>query len=285
MIAEILAHKREEVRELRAALPLAELQGRAREAGERYPVRSLIRALRRRETADRRGKEAVPALIAEVKRASPSRGLIRPDFDPARMARDYARGGASAISVLTDRRYFQGDPAYLKTCRQAAGLPVLGKDFLIDPHQVYLARSLGADAVLLIAGALPGPELGELYGLAGSVGLEALVEVHNEAELERALRLRAAAGAPPPVIGINNRDLGTFRVDLGVTRRLAPLVPPDRSLVSESGISRHEDLLLLGRLGVNAVLVGEALARRADLTAAVTELLGGVPGEVEEQPR
>ena len=284
MIAEILAHKREEVRELRAALPLAELQRRAREAGERHPVRSLVRALGREETADGGGKAAVPALIAEVKRASPSRGLIRPDFDPGQMARDYARGGASAISVLTDRRYFQGDPAYLEVCRRAAGLPVLCKDFLIDPHQVCLARSLGADAVLLIVGALPGPELGELYDLAGSVGLEALVEVHTEAELERALQLRPAADAPPPVIGINNRDLSTFGTDLEVSRRLAPLIPPDRTVVSESGISRYEDLLLLGGLGVDAVLVGEALARRADLTAAVADLLAGVPGEVEERP-
>lgn len=206
------------------------------------------------------------ALIAEIKKASPSRGAIRPDLDPVETARLYAANGAAAISVLTERDFFHGDPSYLRAVREAVSLPLLRKDFLVDPDQVFESRALGADAILLIAAILSDGELETLLGLAGDLGLGCLVEVHDEAELARAL----AAGAR--LIGINNRDLSTFRTDLEVTRRLAGRVPPECTVVAESGIFTREDVERVGAWGAHAVLVGEALVREADVGAKVREL-------------
>jgi indole-3-glycerol phosphate synthase len=206
------------------------------------------------------------ALIAEVKKASPSAGVIREDFDPVRIARAYERGGAACVSVLTDRRFFQGEPAYLTQVRGAVGLPVLRKDFLLDELQVVEARALGADAVLLIVAALDAARLAGLLSAARDLGMDALVEVHDEPQLEAAL----SAGAR--LIGVNNRDLRTFEVDLGVTERLAPRVPEGVVLVAESGIRTPADVARLADCGVKAVLVGETLMRADDIAAATHTL-------------
>ena len=209
-------------------------------------------------------------LMAEVKKASPSRGLLCPDFDPVRLADTYTGNGASAVSVLTDAR-FQGEPGHLSQIKQSGASrqsPVLRKDFLFDPYQVYEARAIGADAVLLIVAILEADQLRDMLELALSLGMESLVEVHDEAELEVAVDVGA------PVIGINNRDLRTFVTDLAVSKRLAPLVPKDTVIVSESGINHPEDLQALGERGVNAVLVGEALVTAPDVAAKVRELSG-----------
>ncbi len=208
-----------------------------------------------------------PRLIAEAKKASPSKGLLRPEFDPAGLARAYAAGGAAALSVLTERHFFQGDPAYVRAAKAAAPLPALRKDFLFDPYQVVEARAIGADAVLLIVAILEGELLGELLSLATSLGLAVLVEVHDEPEVERAL----AAGAR--IVGINNRDLRTFRVDLAATGRLRALIPPECLVVSESGIGSPSDVARLREWGVDAMLVGESLVRAGDVAARVRELL------------
>lgn len=207
------------------------------------------------------------SLIAEVKKASPSRGLIRADFHPAVIARDYQAGGATAISVLTDEKYFQGSLAYLDEVHTACTLPLLRKDFIIHPAQIYEAVGR-ADAVLLIVAALARQELAEMLALAAACGLDTLVEVHDEAELVVALELGA------PVIGINNRDLRTFAIDLQTTFRLLPLMPKDRIIVSESGIHTAAQVRALADAGVNAILVGEALMKQANIRDAVQELLG-----------
>jgi indole-3-glycerol phosphate synthase len=210
------------------------------------------------------------SVIAEVKRASPSAGLIRADFDPAAIARAYAAGGAAAISVLTEPRYFKGNLSYLRLVREAlgdAGPPILRKDFITDAYQIYEARAFRADAVLLIAAILDGAHLAELLALTHELGMTALVEAHDAAEME------IAVGSGARVIGINNRDLKTFNVDLAQTERLRPLVPPDRILVSESGIHTKADVKRLGDLGVDAVLVGEALMRAPDIAKGLSELL------------
>lgn len=218
------------------------------------------------------------ALIAELKRASPSRGLIRADFEPAAIARAYVDGGAACLSVLTETKYFQGAGAFLATARATVSVPLLCKDFFLDPYQVVEARLLGADCILLIMAALDDATAAELAAAAAEYGLDVLVEVHNEAELERALRLG------PAMIGINNRNLATLTVDLEVTERLAPRVPPGRLIVGESGIVRHDDLHRLAPHGVRAFLVGESLMREADLTAAVRRLLLGEAGETAAAP-
>ena len=210
-----------------------------------------------------------PALIGEIKKASPSKGLIRQDFDPAALASAYAEGGACALSVLTERKHFQGMPEHLLQAKSSAELPVLRKDFMVCAYQIYESRLLGADCVLLIAAALDNARLRDFIALAEELALDALVEVHDEAELERAAVCRAG------IIGVNNRHLGTFEVSLDVSRRLAPLFPDAVIKVSESGISTHDDIRQLGSLGYDAVLVGEHLMRQSDVARAARTLMTG----------
>ncbi len=259
ILAEILARKLEEVRKAQARLPLAGLAARAKAAP---PVRGFVQALRARIAAGQ------PAVIAELKKASPSKGLIRADFDPAAIARSYARGGATCLSVLTDQEFFQGAPEYLRTARDVSGLPVLRKDFILSPYQVTEARALGADCILLIAGGLVDTQMAELEAAADEWGMEVLVEVHDAAELERALKLKT------PLVGVNNRDLRTFATRLETTLDLLPRIPPGRLVVTESGIHSRDDIARLRAAGVNVFLVGESLMRAPDPGAALAELLG-----------
>jgi indole-3-glycerol phosphate synthase len=258
VLAEICARRRAAVAAREAALPLARLEALL----PPVPARGFIQALAAR--AD----QGELALIAEIKKASPSRGLIRADFAPAALAAAYAAGGAACLSVLTEPDWFQGADGHLQAARAATALPCLRKDFTLLPYQVVEARAIGADCILLIMAALSDAEAAELLALAGALGLDALIEVHDEAELRRALGLDAR------LIGINNRDLKSLQVDLATTERLAPLVPADRLLVAESGLNAHADLQRLAACGARAFLVGEALMRQADLAAATRALLG-----------
>lgn len=256
----ILARKCEEIAERRARVPLAELRSRNADAP---PVRGFAAALRARMAQGR------AAVIAEVKKASPSKGLIRADFDPAAIARSYAAGGATCLSVLTDADFFQGSDAYLGAAREACKLPVLRKDFTIDVYQVHESRAIGADAILLIAAALDNAALVNLHALAIECGLDVLVEVHNAADLQRALML---ANAPRTLIGINNRDLRTFETSIDTTLLLRDDVPRDRLLVTESGIATRDDVLRLRAAGVHAFLVGETCMRADDPGAELARL-------------
>lgn len=253
----ILDHKKLEVAQRKADMPIRELKSRVWDAPAALGFAKRLK----------RSHNGVPAVIAEVKKASPSVGLIRPDFDPASIAVSYQAGGASAISVLTDERFFQGSTAYLREVKMAATLPVLRKDFIIDEYQVYESRVAGADAILLIVAALDADALASLMNRAAEIDLDCLVEVHNEAEMAVAVEVGA------PVIGINNRDLQTFEVSIDTTARLLPMMPRAKK-VSESGIHSREDMVRLGSMGVDAVLIGEALMRQDDIEGKLRELIG-----------
>ncbi|MBI4286210.1 MAG: indole-3-glycerol phosphate synthase TrpC [Chloroflexi bacterium] len=256
ILDQIVAANLPELEARKRSLPLADLK---RLAMAQPPPLDFAAALRGDDIR----------LIAEVKKASPSKGVIRADFDPVAIARTYATNGAAAISVLTESKYFQGSLDYLRKIRAALGdrLPLLRKDFIHDPYQVYEARANGADALLLIVAILTETRLAELLALGHKLGMSCLVEVHNEAELAVAL----SSGAK--IMGVNNRDLQTFSVDLNTTERLRPLIPPDRIVVSESGIKTREDIRRLEEMRVDAVLIGEALMSAPDIAARMRELL------------
>ncbi len=255
----IAATKRREIDALLAAAPLTEWRTRALDSA-RMPARPFLSAVA--------APGQMPNIIAEVKKASPSKGIIRPDFDPPAIAAAYRYGGAAAISCLTDAEYFQGRLEYLLLVREVSGLPVLRKDFLIHPVQLYEARAAGADAVLLIARMLAPEELKELYVLAGELGMAVLLEVHDEPDVEKSL----AVG--PALLGVNNRDLDTFVVDTQTTFRLRALIPRDIPLVAESGLETAAQLRELAAAGVSAALVGESLMREPDIANALLRLRG-----------
>ena len=258
-LAEICATKREEVAARKALATLDDLDRQAASASAPRGFRAALEA----KAANGFG------LIAEIKKASPSKGLIRADFRPAEHAIAYQKGGAACLSVLTDAPYFQGHEDYLMDARAACDLPVLRKDFTVDPWQVAEARAIGADAILIIVAALEDAEMAEIEAAALDREMDVLVEVHDEAELGRAARLRSR------LIGVNNRDLRTFRTDLATSERLAPLAPADALLVGESGIDRHDDLERLAAASVRCFLVGESLMRQQDVEAATKRLLYG----------
>jgi len=254
LLDDIVRSKREELRDRRGRQRIGELRARLRDAQAARPFVDAVAGPPLR-------------LIAEIKKASPSAGLLRPDFDPADLAKRYEAAGARALSVLTDQAYFQGSLDYLGRVRRAVKLPLLEKDFVLDEVQLYEARVLGADAVLLITAILDPPQMKDLYELATGLGLAVLVEIHNERELERVVEWA-------PIIGINNRDLTTFTVDLETTFRVLKQIPNNKVIVSESGIRGRDDVTRLEEAGVHAVLIGETFMRAKDIGAKVKELMG-----------
>ena len=257
ILDEIIAAKRRELARAQVELPLSELEKRI---SQRKPALDFASALRGDSVR----------IIAEIKKASPSKGLLSPNFDPFNLAKAYAQGGAAAISVLTETSFFQGALRHLSNIREAPGLdkiPLLRKDFLFSPYQVYESRAFGADAVLLIATILTDEELEFLTFLAHELGMQCLVEVHDRSELQRVIK------SPARIIGINNRDLRTFEVNINTTGRLRAMIPPDRVAVSESGINHREDIDKLREWGVNAALIGEALVTADDIPAKMKELI------------
>ncbi|MBK8524543.1 MAG: indole-3-glycerol phosphate synthase TrpC [Betaproteobacteria bacterium] len=257
ILKKILATKHEEVAAARSVKPLSALRA---EAGIQALARDFAGALQSRVAAGR------AAVIAEIKKASPSKGVLRADFRPAEIAASYEKHGAACLSVLTDRQFFQGAPEYLQAARAACALPVLRKDFLVDPYQVYEARAMGADAILLIVSALSLPQMQEFEAIAYSLGMSVLVEVHDAAELEQALQLKT------PLVGINNRNLRTFEVSLQNTLDLLPQIPQGKLVVTESGILAPADVALMRQHAVNAFLVGEAFMRAPEPGVALASL-------------